>query len=316
MLALRKTTSPIYITGTINSLCVYMDLRHLRYFVAVAEELNFTRAAERLHIGQPPLSQQIQALEAELGVQLFERTKRRVALTPAGERFLERARRILGDTAQAIDEVRRIAGGELGELRIGFTSSLPFTALLPNLVRRYRAQRPEVTLILREMFTSDQYVALEKDELDVGFVRYTGLATPTGVTVREIHHDPLRLVINAAHPLASQPALSLADVREEDFITYPPGTGTGLTALLGQLCLAAGFAPRIVQTAGEATTQIGLVAAGLGVALLPSPLECVRIEGVRYMPVTDPGAHLSLGIAVHDKHGKAVITEFLANLDG
>ncbi|MBS0348819.1 MAG: LysR family transcriptional regulator [Proteobacteria bacterium] len=292
-----------------------MELRHLRYFVAVAEELNFTRAAERLHIGQPPLSQQIQALEEELGAQLFERTKRRVALTPAGQRFLEHARRVLEQAGRAVNDVRRVARGEVGELKIGFTSSLPFTAVLPNVVRRYREQRPDVTLNLREMFTPDQYVAIEAGELDLGFVRYTGLETPAGLDVREIHNDPLRLVINAAHPLASRPMLSLADLHGEGFITYPITVGTGLTILLRELCLKAGFEPRIVQIAGEATTQIGLVAAGLGVALLPAPLECVRIEGVRYLPVSDAGAYLSLGVATRKGDRNPLVEQFLSNLE-
>jgi len=292
-----------------------MELRHLRYFIAVAEELNFTRAAARLHIGQPPLSQQIQALEAELGVRLFERTKRRVSLTDAGQRFLAGAYRILDGTDQAIDQARRTARGELGELRIGFTSSLPFTALLPNLIQRYRQQYPAVTLTLREMFTAEQYQALENDQLDLGFVRYTGLTMPPGIAVREIHHDPLRLVINAQHPLAGRPHLALRDVRDEGFITYARGTGTGLIDLLRRLCLAAGYEPRIVQEAGEATTHIGLVAAGLGVAVLPSPLECVHIEGVRYIPLTDPGAYLALGIATRQGDTSPLTAGFLANLD-
>ncbi len=292
-----------------------MELRHLRYFVAVAEELNFTRAAARLHIGQPPLSQQIQALEAELGLLLFERTRRHVALTEAGRLFLERAYRILGSTEQAVVDARRAARGEVGRLRIGFTASLPFTSLLPNLVRRHRRLRPDVTLTLREMFTSDQYTALENDELDIGFVRYTGLPPPPGIDLHEIHHDPLRLVIHTSHPLAGRPTLSIADLRDEGFICYPQGVGTGLAALLQQLCLAAGFAPRIVQEAREATTQIGLVAAGLGVALLPAPLECVRIEGVRYVPVSDPGAYLSLGVARRRGATPPIVAEFLASLD-
>lgn len=291
-----------------------MELRHLRYFIAVAEELNFTRAAARLHIGQPPLSQQIKALEEELGVRLFERSKRRVALTEAGERFLAGAYRLLADAEQAVEGARRAARGESGELRVAFTSSVPFTALLPGLIRAYRQRRPDVTLTLREMFTSDQYVALEAGEVDLGFVRYSGLPAPPGIAVREIRHDPLRLVIHAGHPLAEREMVALADLRGEGFITYPRGAGTGLTALLRQLCLAAGFEPRIVQEAGEATTQIGLVAAGLGVALLPSPLECVRIEGVRYLPVADRGAYLSLGVAVRRGESSPRVAEFLAAL--
>ncbi|MBI3145972.1 MAG: LysR family transcriptional regulator [Pseudogulbenkiania sp.] len=274
-----------------------MELRHLRYFVAVAEELNFTRAAERLHIAQPPLSQQIRALEQQLEVELFERSKRRVALTDAGQRFLGHARRILDEVEQAADDARRAARGEAGELRVGFTSSLPFTTLLPGLISDYRHHYPQVQLTLREMFTAQQFEALREERLDVGFVRYHGQENPSDLLLRVIHRDPLRLVIHDRHPLASLPLLALEQLREEDFISYPAGVGTGLNVLVRQLCLTAGFEPKIVQEAREATTQIGLVAAGLGVALLPSPLECVQMKGVRYLPISDEGAYLSLGLA-------------------
>ena len=148
-----------------------MELRHLRYFVAVAEELNFTRAAARLHIGQPPLSMQIRALEDEIGVRLFERTQRRVTLTVAGERLLLHARTILSAVDDAVTDAQRAGRGEVGELRIGFTSSLPFTDLLPDALQAYRRCYPAVRLQLREMFTPRQFEAIARGELDVGFVR-------------------------------------------------------------------------------------------------------------------------------------------------
>lgn len=291
-----------------------MELRHLRYFVAVAEELHFTRAAERLHIGQPPLSQQIQALEEELGVLLFVRSKRRVALTDAGQRFLVSARRILADTEAAAEQARRAARGEVGELRIGFTSSLPFTTLLPGVLNDYRRRHPQVTLTLREMFTAEQFKALATNRLDIGFVRYTNVTAPPELTVREIHRDPLRLVINQHHPLAGEKALSFAQLRDESFISYPHDAGTGLSIMLRQLGMAAGFEPKVVQEAREATTQIGLVAAGLGMAVLPSPLECVRIGGVRYIPLLDAEAYLSLAVATRAEPPSVLLAGFLARL--
>ena len=291
-----------------------MELRHLRYFVVVAEELNFTRAAERLHIAQPPLSQQIRALEEQLGVALFERSKRRVALTDAGERYLLHVRRILAEVEQAADDARRAARGEVGERRVGCTSSLPFTSLLPGLISDYRRHYPQVHLTLREMFTAHQFAALREDRLDVGFVRFHGQENPPDLQLREIHRDPLRLVINARHPLASQPRASLEQLRDESFIIYPEGAGTGLNVQVRQLCLAAGFEPRIVQEAREATTQIGLVAAGLGVAVLPSPLECVQMKGVRYVPLDDEGAYLSLGLATRPGVPSPLLAGFLERL--
>lgn len=292
-----------------------MELRHLRYFVAVAEELHFTRAAERLHMGQPPLSQQIQALEAELGVRLLERSKRRVALTPAGARFLIRARAILEAADQATEEARRAARGETGELRIGFTSSLPFTDFLPGLLRDYRQHFPDVTLILRELFTTEQLAGLAAGQLDVGLIRYTDQEVPDGVQVREIRRDPLRVVIPASHPLAAEAALDFGQLRDEGFICYPGDVGTGLTNLLRQRCQAAGFEPQVVQEAREATTHIGLVAAGIGLALLPSPLECVAIEGVRYVPLKDPLAYLSLSLATRQGTPSPLLEGFLSRLE-
>lgn len=292
-----------------------MELRHLRYFVAVAEELNFTRAAERMHIGQPPLSMQIRDLEEEIGTPLFDREKRRVALTEAGRRFLDHAREILEQSRAAVEEARRAGRGEAGELRIGFASSLPYTATLTDTLYRYRQRYPLVGLQLREMFTGDQLVAIDRGALDVGFVRPGVLEVPRGVVVREIGRDPLRLVVNAAHPLADAGAVSVDHFRDDGFIAFPPDVGSGLPFMLERLCRNAGFEPRIVQTAREATTQIGLVAAGLGVAMLPGPLECVRLPRVRYLALLDHGAYFSLAVAVAERTPSPLLAGFLAVLD-
>jgi DNA-binding transcriptional LysR family regulator len=288
-----------------------MELRHFRYFVAVAEELHFTRAAKRLHMEQPPLSQQIQALEAELGVTLFRRSKRHVALTEAGQRFLINVKRILAETEQAIDEVRRVARGELGELRIGFSTSLPFTSILPRVLRDYRLAYPHVTLTLREMFTVDQFDALQRGHIDIGLIRYRGTEASSDLMLREIRQDPLRLVVNVADPLAQRDGVALAELKDHGFIVYPRGTGTTLTLVVRQLCLAAGFEPIVAQEAREPMAQIGFVAAGLGIAILPAPFESVKLDDVRYVPILDPGAHLSVSVAVRRGHGSALIDGFL-----
>lgn len=293
-----------------------MELRHLRYFVAVAETLNFTRAAERLHIGQPPLSMQIRDLEAEIGAALFERSRRKVELTEAGRRLLPRARAILADAALAAAEARRAALGEIGELRMGITSSLPYTTILPELLAAFRRRCPDVRLQLRELFSTEQFEGLMQDRLDVGLVRIDAGEAPPGIVVRELGRDPLRLVVNAAHPLAGREAVSFAELGAEEFISFPTDAGTGLPAILQRLSRAAGFEPRIVQTAREATTQVGLVAAGLGLALLPGPLECVRIPRVRYLPVSDPGADFPLSVAFAAGEARPVVARFLEVLDG
>lgn len=292
-----------------------MELRHLRYFIAVAEELNFTRAATRLHIGQPPLSMQIRDLEEEIGVRLFERGPRRVALSTAGERFLLHARRILDGVEEAVAEARRAARGELGELRVGFTSSLPFTDLLPDALNAYRRRFPQVRLQLREMFTPEQFQSLVRGELDVGFVRLQAGTPPAGIVLREVARNPLRLVVNAAHRLAGAAQVRLAELAGEDFISFPADVGTDLPGVLRALCRQAGFEPRIVQTAREATTQIGLVAAGLGVAVLPAPLESVRIARVRYLALAEPEAQFRLALAIREGEPVPTLGGFLEVLE-
>lgn len=288
-----------------------MELRHLRYFVTVAEELHFTRAAERLHIAQPPLSQQIQALEEELGVSLFARSKRRVELTDAGQQFLLRARAILAATQAAAEEAKRVALGEEGELRIGFTSSLPLTPILPAMVQDYHQHFPRIRLRLREMYTNDQFEALRRNELDVGFVRYNEILEPSGIQLKTLRRDPLLMVINERHSLAGSPGVSLVQFRDEGFVAFPDTAGSGLKNHFRQLCTRAGFSPLVAQEAGEAITQIGLVAAGLGVAVLPAPLDVVRIAGVRYLPLLDEGAYLIMALATRRDEASQRILRFV-----
>lgn len=291
-----------------------MELRHLRYFLAVAEELHFTRAAARLHIGQPPLSQQIQALEAELGVSLFHRTRRSVRLTEAGEHLLVRAREILGASEAVAGELHRIAQGEAGELRIGFTS----TGLLMNdlraMIRRYRQHFPAVNLRLREMYTQAQFEALSQAELDIGFVRFND-APPAGLLLHPLHRDRLCLVLPDEHPLASRDTVALAECQDEDFIFYPERSGASVAPLVRQLAVQAGIQLRIVQEAREALTQIGLVSAGMGVAVLPAPMAVMQIPGVRFIPLSDEGAHLDMGLACRADDPSPRVRGFLQMLD-
>jgi DNA-binding transcriptional LysR family regulator len=287
-----------------------MELRHLRYFVAVAEELHFTRAALRLNMAQPPLSQQIRALEQELGVQLFVRTRRSVALTDAGHALLERSREMLA-TAQALPlQLQRVARGEVGLLRIGFSSTLPLTKVLRDVVADHRRSHPDVALNLREMHSQLQFDSLRRGELDVGLVRYNERA-PEGIRLRLLRRDPLRLVVPAGHRFARRKSVSIADCRDEAFIGFPGDAGTGTGPLLKRLAAQAGFEPRIAQEAREATTQIGLVAAGLGIAVLPAPLEAVRIEGVHYVPLAGEGTMLVMSVATRSDEASERVLSFV-----
>ncbi|SFU69276.1 LysR substrate-binding domain-containing protein [Pseudoduganella namucuonensis] len=289
-----------------------MELRHLRYFVAVAEELSFTRAAERLHIGQPPLSQQIQALEAEVGARLLERTKRWVRLTEAGKLFLADARRVLALSEQAMATARRAERGEEGELRIGFTFSTPFTPLFAAVINRYRRRYPDVTLTLRELATLPQLALLDSRELDLGFVRPPETAIPDTVMLTALRRDALVAVLPAGSPLLTAPALTVRDLEGQPIIMYPKSTGTGLYPQLFRLCREAGFVPRIVMEAGEASTIIGLVAAGCGISVLPSSFDRIRMEGVGYRPLADPDAHTVLSLAQRKDASGALVEAFIA----
>ena len=267
-----------------------MELRHLRYFIAVAEELHFGRAARVLGISQPPLSQQIQALEQELGARLFERTNRRVALSEAGRLFLDEARLVLAQVDRASDVARRAQLGELGELKIGFTTSAPFTSSIPQAIFAFRQSYPAVHLALQEMNSMAVAAGLEDESIQVGIMR--PLALPDSLVVVELLREPLVAIINADHPLAqgSEQGLHLAELAGEPFVFFPRTYGSGLYAQFMELARAAGFSPMITQEAGEVMTIIGLVAAGLGVTVLPASYRRMRIDGVVYRNLLDPGA--------------------------
>lgn len=271
-----------------------MELRHLRYFIAVAEELHFGRAAEQLGISQPPLSQQIQALEEEIGARLLERTNRRVALTEAGRLFLDEARQILQQVDRAVLLARRAHQGELGELRVGFTASAPFTSSIPRSILAFRQAYPAVHLDLQEMSSRQVIEALLEERVQVGVIRPFPL--PEALESVELFSEPLVAVLRADHPLAQgcQEGLELAALAEEPFVFFPRSYGTGLYDQLIALSQQAGFSPRIAQEAGEAMTIIGLVAAGLGVSMLPASFRRTRVDGVVYRTLLDAGATSSV----------------------
>ncbi|MEE1865682.1 MULTISPECIES: LysR family transcriptional regulator [Pseudomonas] len=267
-----------------------MELRHLRYFIAVAQELHFGRAAQNLGISQPPLSQQIQALEQELGARLFERTNRRVALSEAGRLFLEEARLVLAQVDKAADVARRAQLGELGEMKIGFTSSAPFNSSIPKAIYAFRQRFPAVHLNLSEMSSQAVADALLDESIEVGLMR--PLALPESLVAKELFREPLVAVINAAHPLAqgNEAGVHLAALADEPFVFFPRSYGSGLYAQLLNLARQAGFSPHFAQEASEVMTIIGLVSAGLGVSVLPASFQRMRIDGVVYRQLLDEGA--------------------------
>ena len=287
-----------------------MELRHLRYFVAVAEELHFGRAAERLGISQPPLSQQIQALEDELGLRLFERSNRRVVLSEAGALFLPEARAVLTRLEQARQVARRLRRGEQGELRVGLTSSAPFTASIPRALRAFRQACPGVSLELTEFSSRGVADGVHDGSLQVGLLRPWPL--PEDLVAQELFAEPLVAVLPAGHPaaLSSEP-LWLRELAHEPFLFFNPGYGTGLYAQLLELTRAAGFSPRIEQEAREAMTLIGLVATGLGVSVLPSSFSRMQIEGVVWRTLADPGAHTAVWLVHRRGETSPLVQRFI-----
>lgn len=278
-----------------------MELRHLRYFVAVAEECHFGRAADRLHIAQPPLSQQIKQLEAELGVQLLFRTTRKVELTPAGARYLKRARAILADVDAAGAEAVRIAEGEIGHLVLGFVGTATYD-LLPPLARTLRTEFPDLAIDLQgEMLTPSQVEALLDHRLDISFLR-PPVRNPD-LRVEVLRSEPLVVVLPEAHPLAGRDAVPLDALVDDPFITYPSHQRSVVYDAVFDVCRAAGFTPTGGMEVAETSTLVSFVAAGLGVALVPASVCALQITGAVYRPLVGPPAEVELAVAtrVHDE---------------
>lgn len=256
-----------------------MELRHLRYFIAVAEELNFTRAAEKLHIAQPPLSQQIQHLEAELGFQLFRRTKRTVHLTAAGQVFFEEAGKILQQVDRAIQLGRQTSRGELGQLTIGFVSSAAHN-VVPAILQAFRTRCPAVKLELHELTTNEQLQRLRFGQIDIGFVRPP--VEEDGINSEIIFREPLIVALPETHHLADRAKVELRQLSTEPFILFPRSLAPGLYDPIVSLCQQAGFSPIAAQEAIQMQTIVSLVAAEMGVAIVPASMQNFQRSGVVY----------------------------------
>lgn len=286
-----------------------MELRHLRYFVAVAEELHFHRAAERLHISQPPLSQQVRALEAELDVLLLERNRRGVALTPAGTVYLAEARAILAAVDAATESARSVARGAAGRLSLAFVGSAMHGAL-PAVLRAHRLAFPFVELALRELPTAAQLEALRAGRIDVGVIRPP--VDEPDLEIETIHTEPVVVALPAGHPLAARERVALADLLEEGFVLLARREAPGLHESLARALARAGGAPRVVQEVREMQTVVGLVAAGLGVSLVPASVGADAHGGVAYRPVAGRAPTVELALAWRLGDRSAALDAFLA----
>jgi len=273
-----------------------MELRHLRYFVAVAEERHFGRAAERLHMAQPPLSQQIRQLEAELGVTLLHRTTRRVDLTDAGSAYLERARGILAAVDEAGLEAQRVDQGIVGRLVIGCVGSATYS-LLPALARTLREEQPGIDFSFRgEMLVPDQVAALLDGTIDLALLRPP--VDEPALAVRSLRRDRLIVAVPDGHRLAARRRVRIADLRDEDLVMHPARGRSVMHGLVESLCREAGFRPRVRHEVAETSTLVTFVAAGLGVAVVPEPVGTLDAEGVVYLPLTAAGAGVELAVAL------------------
>jgi DNA-binding transcriptional LysR family regulator len=274
-----------------------MKLRQLQFFLTVADELGFSRAAEKLHVAQPSLSMQIKALEEEVGARLFERDKHHVHLTQAGKMFLQHARHILSLSETAKAEARCAEAGEVGSIALGHTASSMFSRVLPHAIREFRATHRNVLLSLHELTSLEQLHRLLDRTLDFGVLRKPDVATPLGLEITEWYRTPLLVAIASDHPLARCASLAVGDLKAEPFIMYPREAGTGIYWQVIELCARAGFRPRIMREVLESSTIIGLIAAGVGVAIVPADISCIRFEGVAYKKLRDSQAISSLYIA-------------------
>lgn len=288
-----------------------MELRHLRYFVAVAEQRHFGRAAERLHMAQPPLSQQIRQLEAELGVTLLTRTTRRVDLTPAGAAYLDHAREILAAVDEAGAVAARIAAGRTGRLMVGCVGSATYS-LLPVLAKRMRSELPDVDFGFRgEMLSPDQASALHDGSLDMALLRR--LPDTSGLTVADVRHEGLIVALPQEHRYASRKRLRVADLAGEGLIIHAGNGRSVMHSLVHDLFSAAEVDLQVVHQVAETSTLVTFVAAGLGIAVVPEPTSDLNVPGVVYVPlVGTPG--VDLVVATREGDANPVLARALARL--
>lgn len=286
-----------------------MELRQLRYFVAVAEEMNFRRAAERLHIAQPALSQQISKFETELHTELFRRTTRRVELTDSGRVLLVEGRRVLAEAQHALSAVTQAAHGELGLLRIGFVSSAALS-IVPAIVLALNESWPGLHVELTESTTDPQLDGVTDGQLDVGIVRE--VAAAPGVSVRPLLRERLIVAMHQTHPLAHRRSIRLSELANERFLTFPRHRVSRLYDHIAALCHHAGFRLEAAQEAVQFPTLLGLAAANTGITIVPASLRALRLPGLRYLPLTDADAVSVVSLICRpDRENTPALNKFL-----
>jgi DNA-binding transcriptional LysR family regulator len=286
------------------------DLRQLRQFVAVAEELHFGRAAERLRLAQPALSQTVQRLEQEIGTQLFERNNRRVALTDAGDVLLEHARRLLADADSALHAVQRAGRGQTGSLVVAYAGTGAFLQV-PALIRRFIERHPAVHVDLRAMAAAAQVAALRSRQLDVGFMRRPERSEDFRSAI--VARDSLLIAIGRKHPIAAQAKITLRDLEHERFIIFSGEAAWWDQAETLLLCQEAGFTPETVQSSRELFSSLSYVQAGVGVSIVPASITRMAWPDVRFEPIDSQRAESHIAAVWHRDNCLPVVQEFLAS---
>ena len=289
-----------------------MDLRHLRYFVAVAEERNFTRAAERLGIKQPPLSLQIRQLEQELETPLFRRLTRGVELTEPGTLLLDEARQILERVERAKASVQDRAHGKTGHIRVGFAGVVYFHPRVPKLLQAYRERYPGVLLSpVVQGHVPDLVKAVHAGSVDVAFVRLP-LEYNEAITIYPLVDETMRIVLPSHHPQARKRSVSLAALAQEKLILFPRALGPGLYDAIIASCQRAGFSPILGEEGMQVASIISLVAAGFGISVVPRAVEQIRVDGIVYVPIKGESPRTAISLAVRKDTRSAVIRNFVA----
>jgi DNA-binding transcriptional LysR family regulator len=291
-----------------------MELRHLRYFLAIVAERHFTRAAQKLGIAQPPLSQQIRQLEEEVGTPLFTRTPRGVALTAAGEAFLPHAEAALREVDRAGTAARRVRQGDLGTIRVGFTSAASLNPLVPGAISAFRNAYPDVELRLIVQPTTPLLAQLSLDQIDVAFVRPTSTERQS-LRAIPLPDERLWIALPAGHVLAARKRLRLGELRNEPFVLYPRANGSVLYDSIIAACQNAGFSPRVVQEAPQMASMVSLVAAGVGVTLVPECVCQLRPAGVRYVRISGQAPVAMLWLVTQRGAGSAGLDNFLRHAE-
>ncbi|WP_299409572.1 LysR family transcriptional regulator [Acaryochloris sp. IP29b_bin.148] len=289
-----------------------MEIRQLQYFLAVAEELSFGRAAERLLISQPPLSRQIRQLEQELGVELFHRTKRKVELTAAGTAFLPEVRQVLTQAKIAIQVAQRASRGEVGRLVVGFEASSTYD-VIPASLKQYRERFPDVDLEVYGMTTEEQFDALLKQRIDIGFM--VSPVKDERLSIETILEEPLIVALPEQHPLTAQDQVQIQDLAHEPFITFQRHRGCGLYDRTIVACQQANFSPVVVQEADEMQVILGFVAAGMGIALLSASVQQFQRPKVAYRQLSD-APQVDLSLASRCDNSNAVLQAFIEVVRG